>query len=1461
MALPDRAANVLPTLVSALADTEGDIIFVGYSMGGLVTQAVLRRAEASAPHDERIASVLRRVRGLVLLGTPNTGSAHATIGASFFGSILVRPRETIRDLTRDQPYLRDLNHWFRSYVQKNKVNVLVIREQKPVGRIGTIVSPSSADPGLGSDVKVIPVDEDHISLSHPTSRNSEVYLHVSEFLRSPLNGPHPDTLFADELENVRGAIEEMQAAHTAANKELLAGQKAVEGALAGNTIENSVVTAEAIRQLERLKKARFGIGFETKEACEQLIRNAENGDLSSASPTVRQSIFAWCARVLATVDLAAAQEALTKAEKTGITEETVIARAFIQAYRPGGDRSAALASLMPLGSPASRTASLMIVSHEMAPEVGLAWQKKAGVDLHQLDSDGKLRVLSLQVGCNDWAAALETATALTEADLAATPALLFSAAGVFLAQAVHPDLRHILQQPLPQQPADFPLHEDAGSKRYRAKAIALYEQAESSFAALQPNHISSISSDRALWLKLLDPATKAEAVEQLQESMADESVRLRRIPLALAFGLELNPLAVEKDIERATALSSGTSIDAAVARFAFALHRKAPEVADYIAEHRAQLVICYQPNYVDFVETEALARAGRIEEARSKYALLAARTDVDPKELQALERAIEEAAGAAPTRAKESEYLAEPTIDGLMALVDALKRSHDYPKLTHYTETLFQELRDVASAEIFVTALLKTDGDARIVTLAEEYPEIVSASGTLGTAVSWAYYRLGKIDKAKSMLATLRAERDVQNDRHLYMNIAIASGDWSSLATFVESEWDHRATREPVELLRAGLLAQRIGMRPRSQELVREAAARANGDATILANAYEIATSAGWENDEDVQGWLATAIERSGEDGPIQRIDIKELIDSQPSWNERLDRTWALLVRGETPIFAAAKIANRTLLDLFLRPALHNLREPDPRKRSLVFAFSGSKPIQHLRGKRLAMDITSMLTLTLTGLLREVIAWSEGVLIGHTTLSWLFEERAKLAFHQPSQVRKANDLKQALDAEQVHRFDGSAASPAIEQEVGNEIAQYLVAAQTIDSENTSQKIVVRPYPLPKAETLMEVEADISGFEDHFAGCADVIDALRRRGQLTDAEKVAAENYLNRHEKPWPHRPTVSDGATLYLDDVALAYFQHLGLLPHLSQAGFTVFVSASELDRAEQLTRFDESGEEAKAAVEDLQATIRDGIASGKVRLGRLLPGDQNDDQSAHPSHLMIAEHPDVDAFCIDDRFVNRHATTDTTPVVTSVDILSTMVEEGAISKGVLNRAVIRLRQLGTVLVPNLDGEITALLAAAPFANSQLQETAELRAIRESMVRLRMTDTLQLPAESVWMDGLMRELFSALRSQWKDTIPDEEARAKSSWVLELLDTRGWAHCATATGVGSLERYRAQIMSLLLLPSATDAARKRYWGWLEDFALEEFRDEYPREYRELLQAVRDVIDDQVDHALLDGVRDE
>ena len=129
----------------------------------------------------------------------------------------------------------------------------------------------------------------------------------------------------------------------------------------------------------------------------------------------------------------------------------------------------------------------------------------------------------------------------------------------------------------------------------------------------------------------------------------------------------------------------------------------------------------------------------------------------------------------------------------------------------------------------------------------------------------------------------------------------------------------------------------------RAVELVREAAERSPDDPNVLVGCYHLATTAGWEIDVEAHVWMQRAVELSGGDGPVQMVSIRDLFERKPDWERQESNVWGLLEKGDTPMFAAGQLLNRSLLSLYLMPALGNMEEPDVRRRSMVYAFCGAR--------------------------------------------------------------------------------------------------------------------------------------------------------------------------------------------------------------------------------------------------------------------------------------------------------------------------------------------------------------------------------------------------------------------------------------------------------------------------------------------------------------------------------------
>ena len=196
------------------------------------------------------------------------------------------------------------------------------------------------------------------------------------------------------------------------------------------------------------------------------------------------------------------------------------------------------------------------------------------------------------------------------------------------------------------------------------------------------------------------------------------------------------------------------------------------------------------------------------------------------------------------------------------------------------------------------------------------------------------------------------------------------------------------------------------------------------------------------------------------------------------------------------------------------------------------------------------------------------------------------------------------------------------------------------------------------------------------------------------------------------------------------------------------------------------------------------------------------------------------------------------------------------MAEEGAVATEQLTQSMTVLRKSAALFVPHRDGEIESLLRAAPVAGGELQETSELRAIRESVTRVRMTDALQLPNEAEWIDTLTRQLVAALRAQWNETIPDDEARARSNWVFGLLDARGWVHRAASDFNGCGRTLPSANLDATDFPRRACCPRK-VLEVARGLRPREFKDEQPQSYAELLTVVREMVDQEVAQTLPKG----
>ena len=385
--------------------------------------------------------------------------------------------------------------------------------------------------------------------------------------------------------------------------------------------------------------------------------------------------------------------------------------------------------------------------------------------------------------------------------------------------------------------------------------------------------------------------------------------------------------------------------------------------------------------------------------------------------------------------------------------------------------------------------------------------------------------------EARTELVQLGDVWDDANFRNLKINLAISMGDWNSVSAFIANECKEKEKRNAQGIDSYSATSDALGL-PflQAKELTFAAVERGNEDADILGTAYLIATRAGWENRE-VSQWIQKAAEISGDDGPIQRVSIKEFVDRKPDWEQRDSEISRQLSRGDLPMYLAAQVRNTSLGGMMLFSALANLDENDPRRKDIIPAYSGQRQKTPLdTGGHVGIDASALLTLSFLNVLDKALDAFDTIHVPHSALGWLFEEKQRVTLHQPSRITDAHQIRDLMVSGVLEEFCPSVvADSGLAEFVGDELAHFIAEATAPGNENEPQRIVVQPAPVYRVSSFMEEEVDLTEYEGVLSSCQSVVDKLRQKGQITANEEREARAYFQLSEKPWPNQPNINDG--------------------------------------------------------------------------------------------------------------------------------------------------------------------------------------------------------------------------------------------------------------------------------------------------------------------------------------------
>jgi hypothetical protein len=366
--------------------------------------------------------------------------------------------------------------------------------------------------------------------------------------------------------------------------------------------------------------------------------------------------------------------------------------------------------------------------------------------------------------------------------------------------------------------------------------------------------------------------------------------------------------------------------------------------------------------------------------------------------------------------------------------------------------------------------------------------------------------------------------------------------------------------------------------------------------------------------------------------------------------------------------------------------------------------------------------------------------------------------------------------------------------------------------------------------------------------------------LRDKGQLTADEEERASAYLSLHERTWPDESDILDGAELYLDDLSVSYLSALGLLSKPHAAGFSAFIAQSEVDEANRLIALGSLVEQELETIEAIRATLSSGIRDAKVRVFGAGADDDEETEDQlrnHPTFTVLRASDRVDAIVIDDRCMNRHAqiaggpgSNNVTPIVCTLDILDDLARRGAITLEGLFALRTHLRRAGYQIVPIREDELTHYLLQARVVDGKLVETAELRAIRESLLCARMKKVVQLPDEGPALSEMLSAVTGAIRMVWQRKESAGDAAPRATWLTSLLDLRGFSGSAVL-GQERLFALHSQVsIAVRLVGISGELSRKLrepFKQWLDECLLRTMKATEPVAFDMVIGKVRHLIE--------------
>lgn len=1185
-------------------------------------------------------------------------------------------------------------------------------------------------------------------------------------------------------------------------------------AILSNPAGEKLAAKEVRSRLDVLLRRRASVPEGTnRTGIRDLVGALESGDFVYAPNDVKADVYWWAARMHAYFDGDLFDTYLARAMDLEPKRDYITLAALRQTY--SGEPDQALRSLRDSRDRDHRSVVISILTYARRQNAMLEWL--GTIDQILIDSFTGIGWRNIGVMLAEQDRHEEANTHLSRAtprQIQECPDILYARALVKVAlQYPAYTRKRVLDGHIPIQ---VERREGVELDRLHDEACRDLDAAGTAFAELDLKQRARHARCLGLTFRLCRKSTAAAARLEVARELTD--------PGSLAFDLVVTAVHFDVPFDRQSFASKleqnerigGLEGPELEARITLLRHGDPSTYFDYLEDNREHLSKDLHPGALVEARVAACVQMGRISQARQ---ILADCTDDLGEDRERLALMIEQNVGTDATSALEALARKTGSSMDLANLCIALGQAKQWSALVAPAERLFNMESNANNLRRLLAALWNSKAPSTQVAelldrneyLIEQYPEFA-------TAKTQAYIFAGRVVEAVGF-----ARRRYQHDpseisARLVCDALLLSGDWSELSTIGTAELARNAERSADHLAQMAVICD-DGIDLLALRLARAAAAKPEIGASALLKCATVALRLG--ADQEAFGWIAKAEKLSGDAGPVRRVDSQQAIKV---FRERLDANRAienLLSTRQVPLHFAAEAWGIGLGRLLIGNFLRNSGTRDSRQRSVLPLFPGTpRPNLLPEIKHPIVDLSSLLVLAYLGQLPLLEAAFERIDLPWSTSVLLRRNLLEAHHHQRSMVKLGEGLR-TLESKAVLRrlppADRSGHSP-LDDLVGEELADLTQRAEAQGGR------VVHTARVTKVGEI-DQRADLGEHASTLLSLEQFADLLRDRGALDEAQHLDSSAQLKRHDDGAPLGGVYTSGP-LYLSSLAVAYLAPLGLLEAIERSSLVVYVSNESWSEAEQHTERKVEAEKIVALLNSVAEWCAAGLKTSRIRLAPR-PADKSDDSDDVEigSLREVLNASNVDGAMVDDRLVlsNRWIETGSAKLLLfgTIDLLAHLLTKDKLQERDLWSLRHKLRLAGASCIPIDPKELQHHLR--PLTKVNADETAELRALRESLATLHVRQSLIIPQEAAFLTSISAAALISIRELWRDnTLDPSIAEVRSSWIwnhvlpLPILWWHKLPEAATASPNSVEIQTALQFAATFLFYEGERGSRARSW---------------------------------------------